>query len=152
MATSYSAELSDWLANRDHAKRSKNRHLVSFLAVRGDVREALDKGYSRRSIWEHMSATGKLSYRYEAFLKHVRRHITDILPKQSTVNNPQPTQKAPETPTIQRLIDKENEKKKTRPRITNPGDLHRSMTERKIELYDPNAPPPSQHPDPKDLF
>ncbi|WP_365304691.1 TraK family protein [uncultured Thiodictyon sp.] len=95
MANSYTIELSEWLKTREHNKRSKNRNLVAFLAIREDIREALDKGYSRRSIWEHLSATGKVSYRYEAFLKHVRRHITDIPPKQTIENNRQPTTPAP---------------------------------------------------------
>lgn len=50
--------------------------MVAFLAVRADVQEAITAGYAVKTIWEHLNETGKIPYRYETFLKHVRRHIT----------------------------------------------------------------------------
>ena len=50
--------------------------MVAFLAVRADVQEAIAAGYAVKTIWEHLNETGKIPYRYETFLKHVRRHIT----------------------------------------------------------------------------
>lgn len=50
--------------------------MVAFLAVRADVQEAIAAGYAVKTIWEHLHETGKIPYRYETFLKHVRRYIT----------------------------------------------------------------------------
>jgi len=48
----------------------------------------MDEGYALKTIWQHMNETGKLSYRYETFLKHVRKHIKEKqekpLPKPQT--------------------------------------------------------------------
>ena len=50
--------------------------MVAFLGVRADVQEAMAAGYALKTIWEHLHETGKIPYRYETFLKHVRQHIT----------------------------------------------------------------------------
>ena len=50
--------------------------MVAFLAVRADVEAAITAGYAVKTVWEHLNETGKIPYRYETFLKHVRRHIT----------------------------------------------------------------------------
>ena len=58
--------------------------LAAFLAVRADVKEAAAAGYALKTIWEHMHETGRVSFRYETFLRHVRRHITNAPPERST--------------------------------------------------------------------
>lgn len=78
MAKNFSDELAAWVAQRRHsAKYKRNEYLVAFLAVRNDVIEAAAAGYALKTIWEHMRATGRVSFRYETFLKYVRRHIAD---------------------------------------------------------------------------
>lgn len=75
--TSYLTRLSDWSATQRQASRLRNeRTLAAFLAVRDDVEAALDAGFARKTIWEHMHEIGRISFRYETFLKHVKRHIT----------------------------------------------------------------------------
>lgn len=51
--------------------------MAAFLAVREEVKEAIAAGYALKTIWEHMHETGRVSFRYETFLRHVRRHITN---------------------------------------------------------------------------
>ncbi|WP_196483141.1 TraK family protein [Burkholderia cepacia] len=78
MTKNFSDELATWVAARRHtAKHKRNEYLVAFLAVRDDVIEATAAGYALKTIWEHMRATGRVSFRYETFLKYVRRHIAD---------------------------------------------------------------------------
>lgn len=75
---SFPAELAVWVAQRSQtAKRERKEPLASFLAVRADVIEATAAGYALKTIWEHMRDTGRVSFRYETFLKYVRRHITN---------------------------------------------------------------------------
>jgi hypothetical protein len=75
--TSYLTKLSDWTATQRQVSRLRNKKtLAAFLAVRDDVEAAIDAGFARKTIWEHMHETGRISFRYETFLKHVKRHIT----------------------------------------------------------------------------
>jgi len=75
MAKRYSKELESWLKAAKGNKNRRGKHLVAFLVIKDDVQDALEAGYSMKSIWEHMKETGKLSCRYETFLKHVNDHL-----------------------------------------------------------------------------
>lgn len=83
MAKSYTEELADWVKKREDSRPRQDKNMVAFLAVRADVKAAVEAGYAFKTIWEHMHETGKLPYRYETFLKHVRRHITHAPENQS---------------------------------------------------------------------
>ncbi len=75
---SFRDELATWVAQRDQAERPQRKEaLVAFLAVRADVIEATAAGYTLKTIWEHLHEAGRVSFRYETFLKYVRRHITN---------------------------------------------------------------------------
>ncbi|WP_036254298.1 TraK family protein [Methylobacter sp. BBA5.1] len=76
MAKSYTEELADWVKKREDSRPRQDKNMVAFLAVRNDVKAAVEAGYAFKTIWEHMHETGKIPYRYETFLKHVRRYIT----------------------------------------------------------------------------
>ncbi len=75
MARSYTDELAEWVKRRDASRPRQDRHVVAFLAARTDVKAAMDAGYALKTIWAHLHEAGRLPYRYETFLKHVRRHI-----------------------------------------------------------------------------
>ncbi|MFL9951960.1 TraK family protein [Paraburkholderia nemoris] len=78
MTMSFPVELAAWVARRSQtAKLKRKESLAAFLAVRADVIEATAAGYALKTIWEHMRETGRVSFRYETFLKYVRRHITN---------------------------------------------------------------------------
>lgn len=77
-------ELAKWASGtRQTTKPRRKETLAAFLAVREDVKEAIAAGYALKTIWEHMHETGRVSFRYETFLRHVRRHITNA-PSETT--------------------------------------------------------------------
>ena len=74
MAKNYSELLGDWVQQRESAtKRDKN--LVAFLAVRDDVREALDAGYAVKTIWANLHEHKRVAFGYHTFLRYVKRHM-----------------------------------------------------------------------------
>lgn len=71
-------ELAAWVTQQNQTTKLKRKEsLAAFLAVRTNVIEAMTAGYALKTIWEHMHETGRVPFRYETFLKHVRRHITN---------------------------------------------------------------------------
>jgi hypothetical protein len=81
---SFREELATWVAQRDQTARPRRKEAVAaFLAVRADVVEATAAGYALKTIWEHLHQAGRVPFRYETFLKHVRRHITNPPTEQS---------------------------------------------------------------------
>lgn len=85
MAKTYPEELAEWVKGRAAKKPRQDKHVVAFLAVKSDVKAALEAGYAMKTIWEHMRETGRLQYRYETFTQHVKRHI-----KAASVASPPP--------------------------------------------------------------
>lgn len=73
MAKSYPEQLGEWVKKRQSTKRDKN--LVAFLAVKNDVRAALDAGYAVKTIWANMLDTKRIEFGYDTFLNHVNRLI-----------------------------------------------------------------------------
>ena len=70
--------LSERIAERAKTKKqpgraSKNR--AAFLAVRDEVRQALDDGWPVKEVWETLYAEGAISFRYDAFIGYVRKLI-----------------------------------------------------------------------------
>jgi Family of unknown function (DUF5338) len=55
------------------ARNGKNR--AAFLAVRDQVRRALDDGWSIFSIWETLHDEGKVAFSYESFRRFVNRFL-----------------------------------------------------------------------------
>lgn len=80
MAKRYTDQLAEWVKKRDATRRRQDKNVVAFLSVRADVKEAMGAGYALKTIWAHMHELGKIPYRYETFLKHVRRHIKEAKP------------------------------------------------------------------------
>jgi len=70
-ANSYPKQLAQW-ANQP-ASKLRDRHLATFMAVRNDVQAALDAGFTAKTIWANMRATGRVDFCYETFLRHVKR-------------------------------------------------------------------------------
>jgi len=82
MTTNIKQELAAWVAQKQKIAKPKRRECVAiFLAVREDVKAAIAAGYALKTIWEHMRETGRVSFRYETFLRYVRRHITNAPPE-----------------------------------------------------------------------
>lgn len=73
MATSYTDQLAKWIIEKKSPSRNKN--LVAFLAVKSDIKEALDAGYSVKTVWANMHELKRIDVGYDAFLNYVNRHI-----------------------------------------------------------------------------
>lgn len=73
MAKSYPEQLGDWVKRRESTQRDKN--LVAFLAVRDDVKAAVDAGYAVKTIWSNMSEAGRVNFGYDTFLNYTNRLI-----------------------------------------------------------------------------
>lgn len=107
-----------------NAHRSDSARLRDIL---NDVEAALDAGVSRSAILAELHAAGFTFKKrsFESALYNARREkkSNSSTPKQQRTEPSNPTDKKPETEIPQ-----------TRPRITNPGDLHKSITNQVIDL------------------
>ena len=75
MPRSYTQDLAEWVTRRETSRSRQDTNVVAFLALKPDIQAAITAGYSLVTIWSHLHEKGKIPYRYETFLKHVRRHI-----------------------------------------------------------------------------
>lgn len=71
----YTQELAEWVTRGETSRPRQDKNVVAFLAVKSDIQAAISAGYSLMTIWAHLHAKGTIAYRYETFLKHVRRHL-----------------------------------------------------------------------------
>ncbi|BEH16708.1 TraK family protein [Marinobacter shengliensis] len=109
MTTDYMQELAEWASQKKAKQPRQDKHVVAFLAVRDDVKAALDGGYAMKTIWEHMRETGRISSRYETFTLHVKRFITDVKPVAKPIpapasagsSKPAATKKAEPSPVVE---------------------------------------------------
>jgi len=77
---SYPEQLAEWV--NQPARKLRDRHLVTFMAVRKDVEAALEAGFSVKTIWAHLHEAGRVDFCYETFLKHVKRRNNASLIRQ----------------------------------------------------------------------
>ncbi|WP_445677191.1 TraK family protein [Pseudomonas aeruginosa] len=73
--SSYPQELAARIEKRAAKKRRQDATAVAFLAVRVDVKAAMDAGYAVTTIYEDMREIGRVKCSYETFRKHVQRYI-----------------------------------------------------------------------------
>lgn len=73
MAKSYAEQLDEWVEKRPSYRRDRN--LVQFLAVRSDVKLAVDKGFAVSTIWRNMVENGRIDFCYDTFLLYVNRVV-----------------------------------------------------------------------------
>jgi hypothetical protein len=74
MAKSYTKQLSEWVGQARHSAR-RDRHRVAFMAVKNDVKEALEEGWPMKTIWAHMVEQKRIGFGYDTFLAYVKRHV-----------------------------------------------------------------------------
>lgn len=78
MGKDYLTDLQEWVKQKKGLNgKSANSARVVFLAIREDVKNAIEAGYSLTTIWEHMHETGRVTTTYETFRRHVRRYIDE---------------------------------------------------------------------------
>ena len=66
------------MSARHPSRTGKNR--ASFLAVREDVRKALNDSWPVKAIWDSLRDEGKIEFGYDAFIGYVNRLIRDAEP------------------------------------------------------------------------
>lgn len=74
MAKSYSEQLAEWVKQRPQRAR-RDQNLVAFLAVKGDVTEAVEQGWAAKTIWAHMREQKRVPFSYDTFLNYIRKYV-----------------------------------------------------------------------------
>lgn len=73
MAKSLSQRIAERSLKKAPSRNAQNR--ATFLAVRSDIKQALDDGWPVKSIWEILHEEGKINFSYQAFRGYVNRLI-----------------------------------------------------------------------------
>lgn len=87
MAKSYTEQLAEWVKHRPAPTR-RDKNLVAFLAVRDDVKDALDEGYAVKTVWTHMHESKRIEFGYDTFLTYVKRHLRQADPQPAIAASP----------------------------------------------------------------
>jgi len=74
---SYPEKLAKWINAQKGSSSRYKKHLVSFLAIKDDVKAALNTGHTMKNIWLHMRAEGKISFSYKSFTQYVHRYLKE---------------------------------------------------------------------------
>lgn len=73
MAKNLSERIAAMAIKKKPSRRAQNR--ANFLALRVDVKQALDDGWPVKSIWETLNEEGKIDFSYQSFRVYVNRLI-----------------------------------------------------------------------------
>ncbi len=94
-AKKYTDELAEW-ARKKQSSRPRSIAKITFMALKKDIEEALNSGFTMLMIWEHLKETERLAVSYNTFTKYVSLHITNK--KQSPATLQQSPATSPATP------------------------------------------------------
>jgi hypothetical protein len=75
MTTSYPEQLGEWVKRRMSRKPASS--VARFLAVRDDVKAAIDAGYPVKTIWTQMYESKCVNVSYDTFIRYVNRYINN---------------------------------------------------------------------------
>ncbi|OQW86272.1 MAG: hypothetical protein BWK72_18025 [Rhodoferax ferrireducens] len=73
MAKSLSERIAARTVKKKPSRSAQNR--AAFLALRVDIKQALDDGWPVKSIWETLHEEGKVDFSYQAFRGYANRLI-----------------------------------------------------------------------------
>lgn len=73
MKKSLSARIAERAEKKKPSRNAQNR--AAFLALREDIKQALDDGWPVKTIWETLHEEGKITFSYQAFRGYVNRII-----------------------------------------------------------------------------
>lgn len=73
----YVEQLSAWVRTSKEPRPRQDKNLAAFLAAKPDIEAAIAAHFPVKTVWAHLRATERIACRYETFLTHVKRHITD---------------------------------------------------------------------------
>ena len=84
--------LKDELQGQGLFKKRRSSGRVEFLALKDEIKEALDDGYLAIEVWEHLREKGVISIQYRMFVRYVNRFVR----QKNSKTEPEPI---PEKPT-----------------------------------------------------
>lgn len=88
MTTAFEKEITAYMSQDLESGRLKRAdYPAAFLLAKTDVMQAMEAGYDLKTIWEFLRETGRIPFRYETFLKYVRKYITECSEGGSTVSS-----------------------------------------------------------------
>ncbi len=68
-------DLKDEMQGLGLFQKKKGSGRVEFLALKHEIKDALDSGYLAKEIWQHLSDKGVISIQYRMFLRYVHRFV-----------------------------------------------------------------------------
>ena len=86
MAKSLSSRIAERIARKKPAGNVRNR--AAFLALRGEVKQAIDDGWPVKTIWETLHDEEKVAFSYQAFRGYANRLILSSSASRTTVSTP----------------------------------------------------------------
>lgn len=73
MAKSLSERIAERMSTKQPSQAGKNR--AAFLAVRDDVKKALNDGWPVKVVWATLRDEGRIAFGYDAFIKYVNQLV-----------------------------------------------------------------------------
>ena len=70
-----SSLLEQIIAEAQQSPLKKDINRAAVLALRGDIKAALEQGWSMKKIWKVLHARGSIAFSYQAFTVYVNRLI-----------------------------------------------------------------------------
>ncbi|SDY81580.1 TraK family protein [Nitrosomonas halophila] len=129
MVKSLSERIALRVSTKKPTRIGKNR--ASFLAVRNDVKAALDDGWPVKVIWDTLRDEGKIEFGYDAFIGYVNRLIRNAeISLIKSLDHPAKTDKP--APKTKAKTDALQEPKKETPFI---GGFNFNPTPNKEDLF-----------------
>ncbi|HCR1388191.1 TraK family protein [Pseudomonas aeruginosa] len=78
MAKSLSERIAERMSTTQPTQAGKNR--AAFLAVRDEVKKALDDGWPVKVVWATLRDEGRVEFKYDAFIKYVNQLVRNAEP------------------------------------------------------------------------
>lgn len=123
MNKKFSVRLDEWVRKKEVTRVRKDKNLVTFLALKEDIKEALNNGFSMKTVWEFMYENEHFKLRYETFVKYVNKHIKNEIKIIKTIekkpeltqqeNNKTPKTKSPKILKSEKINNEQKHQDKT---------------------------------------
>jgi hypothetical protein len=101
MAKSLSERIATRSLKKKPSRSAQNR--AAFLALREEIKKALDDGWPVKSIWETLVEEGKISFSYQAFRGYTNRLIlsADHQPEKPSTPKEEQNKQAEKTASVE---------------------------------------------------
>lgn len=93
MAKNLSERIADRMRNKKTTVSAQNRG--AFLALKGEIIQAIEDRWPVKQIWETLHEEGKVTFSYQAFRNYVNSLI--LAPKQRAVSKPPDLEPRPDS-------------------------------------------------------